>query len=207
MSLRTGIRIFFLVMIFVLWFTGFIEVWGTLLGLSLLLLPFLGRIYCGWACPISTTIDALKTVNDKSVFRPDKKYFPNVFVQILIVALSFFIMRTLLVNDFVVPFFILLIPVGLIVTVLFGEEFWHRYCFIGIIYSWIGRFSRVGYYINQDECTECNVCVDNCSSACILDDYVVDKRHCLYCNKCKENCPVGAVKYGRRADLSQSDLS
>lgn len=197
-NLRTRIRITFLALIFVFWFTGNIQFWVPLLGIGLLVIPLWGRIYCGWICPISTSIDLLKPVLTKSVSNT-KKFSSHLYTQIPVVIISFLILMIFIKNDFVIPFFIFLIPVGIIVTYLFSEVTWHRNCFIGVIFSWFSNFARKSYYIDIYNCLGCGSCVVSCPNSSIYVDingnYKIDKKHCLTCNKCKTNCPSNSIQY------------
>lgn len=173
--------------------------WGQFLGISLLLIPLWGRIYCGWICPISTTIDIMHPFLKKPLVKINKDIFLNRYLQGLFTIIYVIVLVTFIKTRFVVPFFIFLIPVGLIVTYIFGEVFWHRFCFFGIIYSWIGQFARRGYYLEADNCISCKSCIKGCPSGCIVDDnsdYYIINKHCLSCGKCKDSCPTNSIQYG-----------
>lgn len=45
-------------------------IFGTLLSASMLVLAFLGgRFFCGWICPLGTTIDAAGSISKRSFLR------------------------------------------------------------------------------------------------------------------------------------------
>ena len=50
--------------------------------------------------------------------------------------------------------------------------------------------------VNEDECTACGSCVDECPEEAItLEDDVakIDKKKCSECGVCVEECPVDAI--------------
>ncbi|SMB81082.1 4Fe-4S binding domain-containing protein [Desulfonispora thiosulfatigenes DSM 11270] len=198
-NIRNGVRIFFLLLIFALWYLGKVQMWGPLLGISLLLVPFAGRIYCGWVCPIFTTMDIMKPVLKKPLFKVNKQIIQNRYLKILLLLIYGLLLFLFIKTNFFIPFFIFLIPVGVLITYLFGEVFWHRFCFFGMIFSLFSKFSLFGYKLNPNICRKCNACVRKCPNDCIItnkDSYYIDKKHCLICDSCKEICPVSAIDYG-----------
>lgn len=199
-NFRSLIRGLFLVLIFILWFLGMPDKWGPLLLLGFLTIPIWGRLYCGYVCPISTAIDIM------GVLIPAKGAAPrrlSIAFKPKVVAVSFFVSLFLLITfkkiDFFIPFFIFMIPVGIIATYLFGEECWHRNCFFGTTFSWLGRFSRKGYVIQDSSCGGCGSCVDICPAGCMDMDATqqvhIERKHCLLCGKCREACPQGNIVY------------
>ncbi len=200
LNVRNSIRLFFLLLIFVLWFIGKGQMWGPLVGLGLLLIPLWGRLYCGWICPIATSIDVMHPLLKKPLFNVGKDILRNRYFQGILVIVYVVVLTTFIKTGFRVPFFIFLIPVGLIITYLFGEIFWHRFCFFGIIYGWVGSFARRGYFLDSGNCTKCRACIKRCPNGCIIEDndnYQIDNKHCLSCGKCKDKCPPATIQYGR----------
>lgn len=198
------VRVFFLVLIFALWFLGMPDKWGPFLMLGLLTTPVWGRLYCGYVCPISTSVDILGT------FLPAKAAVPEHRIAASnpkVVAASFFVSLFLLIvfikTNFFIPFFIFMIPAGIIVTYLFGEVCWHRNCFFGTVFSWLGSFSRKGYVLKEAQCGNCGSCSETCPAGCLVinsDNQVnIDKKHCLVCGKCREACPQANIVYDKLA--------
>lgn len=210
-NLRNTIRIFFLVFIFVLWFTGNIYRWGPFLGVGLLAIPFWGRIFCGWMCPISTTIDIFKPILKITPLKYDKTLLSQKSIQILLVIISFLILVFFNKTGFIIPFFIALIPVGLIVSFFLGEAIWHHCCFIGIIYSWFGNWARRGYFFQGENCLGCKACTRVCPNNCIelkaKNKPEIDRKNCLVCGKCKAVCPPKIIEYGLlKSDPQKSNI-
>jgi len=199
LNLRNGIRIFFFFLIFILWFTGRIGMWGPLLLLGLLATPIWGRIYCGWVCPIATSIDILKPFLPKPPLAKRKDLLLDKKVRTIIFLISFLLLITFNKIGFVIPFFIFLIPVGIIFTLLFGEACWHRNCFFGTVYSWFAGISRKGYTFNDQNCSRCGLCKRICPNECIIEnteqELQIEKKHCLVCGKCREACQTDNIEY------------
>lgn len=187
------VRIFFLGLILYLWYLGKTGIWGLLVFLGLLTTPLFG-----WLCPVSTSIDLIKPAFPTP---PLQKYVPqmldkkvNIILFLLMLAYMIFFIKT----NRGIPFFILVIPYGLVLTFLFSESCAHRNCLVGIIYSWLARFSRKTYRSNPDTCTMCFQCADICPNDCLDtagDKIGTDKKHCLCCGKCVSVCPGISISY------------
>jgi len=209
LNLRNCVRLLFLILIFVLWFTGRIHNWGPLLGIGLLFVPFLGRVYCGWVCPVSTAITLSKPVFPQPVWGNYKKLLFTKKMRLLALIFSIIILSIFIKTSFIIPFFIFLIPVGLIATVLFGESAWHRICFIGTIYSFWGNISMKGYYFNNLNCTQCKSCAKLCPTECMEMEPVprIINKECLICGKCKEVCKNSGIVYGSLKEQNKRSMS
>ncbi|NLI91386.1 MAG: 4Fe-4S binding protein [Peptococcaceae bacterium] len=198
-NIRLIVRVFFLGVILFLWYTGKTGLWGPLVFAGLIAVPLFGRLYCGWLCPVSTSIDLLKPVFPEA---PLKKYTPvmlNRTTNVILFFCMLFYMIYFIKTNSGIPFFILIIFYGLILTFLFGETSAHRNCLIGIIYSWLGRFSYKTYLANPEKCSACfrciNICPNNCLSFDPCSGMLTAKKHCLCCGKCTSACPKNNIQY------------
>jgi len=205
---RSYVRVFFLLAIFALWQTNKIEFWLVVLLAGMVATPFLGRVYCGWVCPIFTTLDIFSPIIKSPLLKKYNRYFENRFFKITIFILfliAFFLTKKL---DFAVPFFILLIPLGLLVTVLFGSAKWHGICPFGTIFNIPARFSTQGYQLISQDCSKCGLCIKKCENNCRVfgagKTINNEKKNCLICGKCKDVCPQDNILYGK---LHQSKSS
>lgn len=195
---RTFVRLFFLFLIFILWIMNKIEIWLVFLLAGLLIIPFFGRIYCGWICPVFTTLDIFSPILKKPVLHKFNN-FENRFLKVVIFII--FLLMFILIKrlDLSIPFFILLIPIGLLITVLFGSAQWHRMCPFGTIFSLLGRFSTKGYNFISDDCSKCGLCAKKCENNCLVfregKTLYIERKHCLVCGKCKEACPQDNISF------------
>lgn len=56
---------------------------------------------------------------------------------------------------------------------------------------------NIPYYIDQENCIKCGVCIKNISCPAIINDnneYFIDKNICSGCGVCAQICPVNAIK-------------
>ncbi|NLT95157.1 MAG: 4Fe-4S binding protein [Clostridia bacterium] len=198
---RNIIRGLFLLLFVILWLTGKAQIWGQALLFGLLVVPLWGRLYCGYLCPISTTVDILGNIKSPRPLKENlKKVFFNNKFRTLIFLASVALLIITIKESFPVPFFVLLVPIGVIFTYLFSEAAWHRNCFIGTIYSWLGALSRKGYIIQDTFCSGCGRCAKVCPAACLEINSAcknIDNKHCLICGKCQEACPEKNIFYSR----------
>lgn len=54
----------------------------------------------------------------------------------------------------------------------------------------------MAYLINQDKCTSCGACKDNCPVDCITEAagvYTIVADECVDCGTCEANCPADAI--------------
>jgi len=200
-NLRSIIRIFFLILIFTLWSINKIEVWLFILLAGLLITPFMGRVYCGWICPIFTSIDIFSPIIKEKKLQKYNKYFQKMVFKVVIFMMFlvvFFLTKKL---DLAVPFFILLIPIGLLIAVLFGSSQWHHICPFGIIFSLPARFATKGYNLISRDCSKCGLCVNKCANSCLIlgknRPLYFGREHCLSCGKCKDSCPQNNISFGK----------
>lgn len=182
---------------------GKAQIWMGLIFLSILLSSFFGRFYCGWICPINTLIRPVRWVSKKLGL--EKKEVPQMFKSewprrivfgLFLVGLGYTIYTITQGRKFPLP--LIIIPVGLLTTLLINEKTWHRYlCPWGVLFSLTGRFAKLG--LQPAGCTSCSLCSKSCPGDAITvekgQDAVVDPTHCLLCFECQSTCPVDAFSY------------
>lgn len=195
--LRRLVQFFFFALLIFLWLSNQMKLWMAVILLSFLLTPFLGRVFCGWGCPIFTTLRWTKPLfkNEQKKIWDFKKWTA---LGILISFIAIFVLFNRL--NFPVPVFVLLIPTALFITFFVGEVNWHRICPLGIVYSFLAQRTKAGYYFIAAECSDCMVCKKVCPSGAIMlqeEKAVISREHCLLCGKCAEECPLHNIRYGR----------
>ena len=188
-----------------------ILVLSVLLSSSLLV----GRIFCGFACPLGALQELLSKINFKADLKAqaESKYHIEVSSQVPILVrwafLGFLFLLTFW-NLIILPMFnpmsgflffrayfapSVIIPfIGLIV-VSFASVFlyrpWCRFlCPFGAGSSLCSQFAGTKYQ-RTDACTECGACEKICPTKEAARES--KKGECYYCNRCIEVCPNDAI--------------
>ena len=165
--------------------TGVLIVWG-------------GRMFCGYACPVGLTLDALwalsKKLKVRSIRRSDRfnrfvkgfKYFFLVFYTVLHFVLG------------IDPGWFLVVL--LVVTAPFLVRFWCSFCPCGLFFGWLNRISPVKLEKDSSKCLSCGLCSKKCPMQSKIisvqkKDGAVYSTECMMCGECIGKCPsAGAIK-------------
>jgi len=167
---------------------------------SIALSFFLGRIYCGWICPINTVLKHISWVKRKlkipeltipSLFR---RPWLRILFLVLFIATFIFTIK----SGRQIPVLPILFGVGIILTLFFPESFWHRWlCPYGTILSLSGSKAKHTVYINQESCNNCGACYRVCPAEAVKKNeyHSIMPRDCLVCMQCVDGCRQNAITY------------
>lgn len=181
---------------------GRVQLWMAIFVIGLLLSTFFGRFYCGYICPINTGMELIDDNANKN--KRKRRSVPEVFKKpwirygILILFLGTMIM--VFKTGKKLPVLPVLFGLGIIITIFYKTEFWHRYlCPYGTLLSIFSKFNKRSYMVVNEECIRCGKCVRVCPSDAILwedkKEYpIIIQNECLLCGKCKEVCPTDSIK-------------
>ena len=205
-----------------------IPLWGWLPLLTLVATLLLGRVFCGWLCPLGALLMLVDKVSRK-VFknRSFKKirtkilhlsqpvrYFWLLFLIIIFVLGSnwvLFLTPYALFSHEIVRILQGAVPwvlIGIIAGTLFFSRLWCSVlCPTGILLSIIGRLRLFRYQV-AGNCIQCTKCTVNCSVGAAPADTGVAKEGCLACGDCQRVCPTKAVhwlpiSFGRQKSKSE----
>lgn len=206
-KIRLLSQLLFLVVFVTLMILGKAQFWLGFILLSILLSAFLGRFYCGWACPINTLMRPTAWLArklglaNKPVGKNLKTEKPRYIVFfIFLIGLAYTIYSITQGKKFPLP--LIVIPFGLLVTIFINPIAWHRYlCPWGTLFSFTGRFARLGFKNNSALCADCGKCVKICPANVIAKKdktlYNFTSTNCLSCFDCKSKCPKDAIEFGK----------
>lgn len=185
--------------------------------LSVLLISsvFVGRIFCGFACPLGALQEIISGINFKSNLKSHKqvKYRIDVFSPLpsiirwiflgVIILLAFLGVILLPLFNPLSGFAVIkrqfelavIIPFISLIFVSFASIFlyrpWCRFiCPFGAGSSLCGRYTRKKYR-RTENCTNCGACEEICPTQEAGTDS--KKGECYYCNRCIEICPHDAI--------------
>ncbi len=189
-------------------------------GLLLLSTLVIGRIFCGYACPVGAIQELCSKINFKSNLKEQEnvkvalktnqkwanliRWIFFIFTGIVSIIWGLAVLQILspfrgyshisnpLAVALIIPFIILVI---VIILSIFIYRPWCRYlCPFGALASITSRFSRYKY-VRTEDCTECGLCEKICPTQEAFRDS--SKGECYECNRCREICPQNAIIFDK----------
>lgn len=202
MDKRKIIQIIALIVFIVVIALGKMQMWMIVFGGSLLLSTYFGRFYCGYLCPINTGMEVIDNHADKKKRkrRETPKFFKYAVVRYGILIIFLALMAFVFITGKKLPILPILVVLGILLTIIYKPEFWHRYlCPYGTLLSIFSKFNRKTYKVHEDDCIKCGQCVRVCpADAYIWEDRkdfpFIIKNECLQCQKCVKVCPTKTIK-------------
>lgn len=183
---------------------------------------FLGRVFCGYLCPVGGLQECAMMVNDKPLKR-DWKYNIKYVIWFMWIAvvIVFYILGK---GDFKVDFFYMtdhgisisqiygyIIYYGIVLlffipAICFGKRFaCHYFCWMApfmVIGSKIGRtlhIPQIHVKANSSECTSCGTCSKSCPMSIDVKEKVKTGRiidsECIQCGACVDSCPKKILNF------------
>jgi polyferredoxin len=196
----------------------------TILPMILILVVFLvsvlilGRMLCGYACPLGAIQELLSKLYFKNSLKAQKKVkftiklpktaariirlvFTGVFIVSAIVWGGAFVQKMNVFTGFHIftrpePV-IAIIPLVFLVFILVASVFVYRpwcrlFCPFGALAGEVGNFSKM-QIVRTDTCTNCGICEKICPTQVAGRD---DKKgECYLCGRCIDSCPTHSLIY------------
>jgi len=165
----------------------------------------LGRVFCGYVCPIGAVQELVYRIRTKKLMIKNKAvllgfrlFFLLAFVILAIVfsvgLLNYIGVREFFHLELSGYFFVFLAVV--IISVFIYRPFCRILCPYGAILSLVAGKSRFGMK-RSDKCIVCETCEDVCPTGeAGVDDW---KQECYLCDRCRDACPHNAIEYTRRS--------
>jgi len=200
-------RILFLVIFILLVSKGAMVMWLAIFGITLLLALFLGRIFCGWICPMNTLMIPTEWLSKKLNLQVKEspgwlknKTTPWI-ILILMISATTILKRRFGIN---LPILFYLLILSIIVTLRYKPKIFHNYiCPFGLLQSFVGRFALFTEQVNYNKCIGCKLCESVCPSEAVIVSEQSKKANinpkiCHQCFNCQLVCPKNAITYIKR---------
>ncbi|MHA1683971.1 MAG: 4Fe-4S binding protein [Promethearchaeota archaeon] len=191
---------------------------GILLGALLVSTLLVGRLFCGYACPVGAMEELISKIGFKSSIKAGKKikFTVNVPRKLhLVIRFSFLIVGTIVTILWGISIFQIINPFGgfqvfknpvppaiaiplitlivIAVASIFIYRPWCRFaCPFGAIASLTSKFSKKKL-VRTSSCTDCGICEKVCPTYEAGKD--ASKSECYLCLRCVEACPQDALKF------------
>lgn len=198
--------------------------WLPLLVLGATLL--MGRVFCGWLCPVGGLlglIDASRrlfvtgAVRNRTLSRlldwlkGVRYYWLGLLLLTLLLGAGWPMLLTphaLLSHEVTfmlnkqIPWLFLLLFFS---AITLFPRFWCTYlCPSGMFFSGFSRWRRFGFKVNEN-CNNCGLCNRQCPTGAIEAKPGAVVEDCLMCGRCWEECPRNAVVWGSLRDEQKID--
>lgn len=200
-TLQLVLQVVFLALFVFLILSGRVQVWMGVFAFSILATLLLGRVYCGWICPIHTVMRGVAWVK-KKLRIPNVRipaWITKPWVRILALGLFLAAFAFTMVSGKKLPVLPALFALGVLLTLFFPEALWHRYlCPFGTILSLPARAARRSMVINPERCNGCGMCYRVCPAEAVEKrerKYKILKNECLICMACSQACGQDAIRY------------
>jgi polyferredoxin len=195
---------------------GVIPAWAWLPITTLLLTMLVGRVFCGWLCPLGGMLALLNQLKNTAPPKWTQTLLPYRFPWLLfLLALLFFGSGWAIYFS---PFHLLTeelsrlslatVPWMLILVVLTGllifPRFWCVHiCPTGLLLTLLSRW-RILRAKPPAACIHCGVCANICPTGAADPNNATTSADCLLCGRCSEKCPVGFFEFAKRNDMSST---
>jgi ferredoxin-type protein NapH len=182
-----------------------------IVGVFIIFVLLLGRLFCGWICPYGTFLDVVEKVSPikgkmempRDLKDKHLKYviLAGAFILALIVGYTSFCdycPAGVLLKESAGGVIYTAIPVFAIITLLvfaYGRKVWCSYlCPLGGFMALLNKYHLLPIR-PKGECIKCQTCDKNCPmDVLVAEDYIqkgkaISDSECIKCMKCVESCP------------------
>lgn len=200
-KIQRAIQILLLMVFIVLVIKGKPQAWMGIFLLGIVGSFLFGRFYCGWICPIHTSMLAISSfkkklgIEDRAMAAWMTKPVTRYLALGLFIASFIFIM----IRGVKLPILPALVLLAVLLTLLYSEELWHKHlCPYGTILRASSAKSKKGLEISEEDCINCGICMKSCPAGAVTKDessHQISQNDCLLCMECLRNCPTKAIDY------------
>lgn len=198
---RLLFQVLFLVLFATLLSMGRIQLWFIVFATGILMSTVVGRVYCGWICPMNTVMRWITAFKGKYKIKSfsTPKSLESPWVRGVVLALFLCTFLLVKITGIKLPVLPAIFSIAILLTLLFPEELWHRYlCPYGTILTVPASVAKKSIKINRLQCNNCGACTRVCptrSAEKWIESHRIEKKECLSCGTCIEKCRKTAIVF------------
>ena len=188
-------------------------------GILALFALMLGRIICGWLCPIGLGQDLLYKIKTPKIKKSKITRALSFLKYFILITLVVIIPLMYAVPGFceyicpagtiagiisfptntdrlgmLGPFFtwkFTLLVVIVVLSIFCYRTFCRFLCPLGALYGFFNKIALLGIKLDKNKCTDCGLC----QGVCPMDIKTVGDHECIQCGKCISVCPAKAISW------------
>ena len=180
--------------------------WFVVFVVSLLVAVVLGRVYCGYACPMNTLMIPTEWLSRKLKLQVDQhpKWLRsgNLGWFALVASILVMVISQIVLGKNV-PVLLVWLALSVLITLRYKPAVFHNLiCPFGPPQKVFGRFAMFSERVNKEGCTGCKLCEGVCPSDAIKVKAAdrkaeVEPAFCFQCTNCQQVCPTDTISYVR----------
>jgi len=185
---------------------GMSILWMVVIVAGMALSLLISRVYCGWVCPINTLFRLIGWIYFIMGIRRRRTPRIEHVASIKIGAVGVFLCCLVVfrILGIQIPVLVIMLVVGVAITLVYEERFFHTFCPFGIILGLISRRAQRGMRVDAGRCNGCSICTRVCPNGALNLEESGKARvtigECLMCLGCSDACPKGAIVFGPPVD-------
>lgn len=181
-----------------------VQLWLGLFLISLVFARWLGRLYCGYICPLNTSMlvaeKVKKLLRFKEFKQPRLLSYKHLSWITLVILVGFMVFGQVVLKK-QPPILPILTVSAFVIALFYHPSFFHNYlCPYNAPLKLFGSKATFSKHVTTEGCIGCTKCEKVCPSLAIKvgkdsRKALIDRSLCHQCQACTSVCPTHTISY------------